>query len=138
MDELNWWVMLGSVDEIGMIVGNGIRKVWCRELEDKVHPSLPISPLTNSGIFFSLYSRLDASPFSRAPCHHRQIISQRHYHHHFCKTAFRKYPHHHLTISNPSLSPVHSEPAKISSLITPPRAFISRRRMLLSVCWQVF
>ena len=71
MDELNWWVMLGSVDEIGMIVGNGIRKVWCTELEDKVHHSLPISSLTNSGIFFSLYSRLDASPFSRALCHHR-------------------------------------------------------------------
>ena len=43
MDELNWWVMLGRVDEIGMIVGNGIRKVWCRVLENKVHNSLLIA-----------------------------------------------------------------------------------------------
>lgn len=36
MDDLTWWTMLGRVDEIGMIVGNAVRRVWCRELEDKV------------------------------------------------------------------------------------------------------
>lgn len=37
MDGLTWWAMLGRVDEIGMIVGNAVRRIWCRELEDKVN-----------------------------------------------------------------------------------------------------
>ena len=36
IDALTMWTMLGNVDEIGTIVGNGIREVWCRMLEDKV------------------------------------------------------------------------------------------------------
>lgn len=35
MDDLTWWRMLGRVDEIGVIVGNAVRRVWCKDLEAK-------------------------------------------------------------------------------------------------------
>lgn len=36
MDDLTWWKMLWKVDEIGEIVGNAVRRVWCKDLEEKV------------------------------------------------------------------------------------------------------
>lgn len=36
MNELTWWKMLWKVDEIGEIVSNAVRSVWCKELEEKV------------------------------------------------------------------------------------------------------
>ena len=36
MDDLTWWKMLWRVDEIGQIVGSAVRRVWCKELEEKV------------------------------------------------------------------------------------------------------
>jgi hypothetical protein len=35
MDGLTWWKMIWSVDEIGQVVGNSIRRVWCKDLEEK-------------------------------------------------------------------------------------------------------
>lgn len=40
MDHLTWWRMLSRVDEIGLIVGNAVRRVWCKDLEAKVCPPL--------------------------------------------------------------------------------------------------
>lgn len=47
MDHLTWWRMLGRVDEIGLIVGNAVRRVWCKDLEAKVRLALQIKNKAN-------------------------------------------------------------------------------------------
>jgi hypothetical protein len=42
MGELTWWRMLWRIDDISEIVGNAVRKIWCRDLEDKVRSLPPI------------------------------------------------------------------------------------------------
>lgn len=47
MDHLTWWRMLGRVDEIGLIVGNAVRRVWCKDLETKVGLTFQIESKAN-------------------------------------------------------------------------------------------
>lgn len=42
-DYLTWWRMLSRVDEIGIIVGNAVRRVWCKDLEAKVSTLLNLT-----------------------------------------------------------------------------------------------
>ena len=52
MGELTWWRMLWRIDDISEIVGNAVRKVWCRDLEDKVRslPAYYSGPLAHAEI----------------------------------------------------------------------------------------
>jgi hypothetical protein len=44
MRRLTWWRLVWQVDEIGSIVGDAVRRMWCRDLERHVRVSQFHSP----------------------------------------------------------------------------------------------